>query len=56
MQQKGVVYNCDQCSYKGKLRGQVKENEEMQHEVLIITTTNVVINATRKVSLIDIKK
>ena len=32
MQHKGVVYNCDQCSYKGKLKGQVKENVAMQHE------------------------
>ena len=57
MQHKGVVYNCDQCSYKGKLKGQVKEkNKAMQHEGFIITTTNVVINLTRKVSLKDIKK
>ena len=39
-----VIYNCDQCSYKGKTKGHVKQRVATQHEGFSITATNVVTN------------
>ena len=27
MQREGVIYNCNQCNYKGKAKGHVKQHE-----------------------------
>ena len=32
MQHEVVIYNCDQCSYKGKTKGQLKQHVESIHE------------------------
>ena len=32
MQHEDVVYNCNQCNYKGKTKGHVKQHVSIQHE------------------------
>ena len=32
MQHECVIYNCDQCSYKEKTKGHVKQHVAMQHD------------------------
>ena len=42
VQHEFVIYNCDQCSYKGKTKGHVKQLVATQHKGVSITATNVV--------------